>query len=108
MTLNRFQKGLNDYLKRKVVFRGMSTLDEAYILVQNYELVIKNQWTGHQITCSIPPRSQPDNNNSSLGDSPRKPNPTISQMPREDKGKVILYVTPNMTSMIQRIKCQGF
>jgi hypothetical protein len=42
MTLNRFWKGLNDDLKREVVFRGMSTLDEAYTLVQNYELVIKS------------------------------------------------------------------
>ena len=108
MTLCRFWKGLNDDLKREVVFKGMSTLDEAYTLVQNYESVIKSQWIGHQVTYSIRPRSQPNNNNSLLGDSPRKPNLTISQMPRKDKGKVIPYVTSNMTSRIQCIKCQGF
>jgi hypothetical protein len=32
MTLNRFQKDLNDDLRREVVLRGMSTLDEAYTL----------------------------------------------------------------------------
>jgi hypothetical protein len=31
MTLSRFQKGLNDDLRREVVFRGVSTLDNAYI-----------------------------------------------------------------------------
>jgi hypothetical protein len=43
-----------------------------------------------------------------LGDSPSKPNSTIFQIFREDKGKVILHVTPNMTSRIQCFKCQGF
>ena len=42
MTLSRFQKGLNDDLRREVVLRGVSTLNEAYTLVQNYDLVIKS------------------------------------------------------------------
>ena len=33
MTLNRFKKCLHDDLKREVVLRGVSTLDEAYTLV---------------------------------------------------------------------------
>jgi hypothetical protein len=33
MTLSRFRKGLNDDLRRKVVFRGVSTLDNVYTLV---------------------------------------------------------------------------
>ena len=108
MTLCRFQKGLNDDLRRQVAFKGVSTLDEAYTLMQNYELVIESQWTECQDTCSIPSRSQPNNNNSLLGDSPSKPNSTIFRILREDKGKVILHVTPNMTSRIQCFKCQGF
>ena len=100
MTLCRFWKGLNDDLRRQVAFKGVSTLDEAYTLMQNYELVIESQWTECQDTCSIPSRSQPNNNNSLLGDSPSKPNSTIFQILREDKGKVILHVTPNMTSRI--------
>jgi hypothetical protein len=43
MTLSRFLKDLNDDLKREIMLRGVSTLDEAYTLVQNYELVIKRQ-----------------------------------------------------------------
>ena len=54
MTLSRFRKGLNDDLKREVVLRGVSTLDEAYTLVQNCDLVIKSQWTRHQDTRSTP------------------------------------------------------
>jgi len=42
MTLSRFQKGLNDYLRREVVLRGVSTLDNVYTLVQNYDLVTKS------------------------------------------------------------------
>jgi hypothetical protein len=41
MTLSRFWKGLKDDFWREVVFKGVSTLDEAYTLMQNYELVIK-------------------------------------------------------------------
>jgi hypothetical protein len=44
MTLRRFCEGLNDDLSREVVFRGVSTLNQAYTLVQNYKLVMKNQW----------------------------------------------------------------
>ena len=38
MTLSRFQKGLNDDIRREVVLRGVSTLDNAYTLIQNYDL----------------------------------------------------------------------
>jgi hypothetical protein len=44
MTLRRFCKGLNDDLRKEVVFQGVSTLNQAYTLVQNYKLVTKNQW----------------------------------------------------------------
>jgi hypothetical protein len=107
MTLSRFRKGLNDDLRREVVLRGVSTLDEAYTLVQNYDLVTKSQWTRCQDTRNTPSRSQPGSNNSILGAPPRKPNPLISQIPREDKGKGIFHEAPK-TSRIQCFKCQGF
>jgi hypothetical protein len=47
MTLRRFYKGLNDDFRREVVFQGVSTLNQAYTLVQNYKLVMKNQWMNH-------------------------------------------------------------
>ena len=54
MTLSRFQKGLNDDLKREIVFRGVSTLDEVYTIVQNYKLVIRSQCIRRYDTCGIP------------------------------------------------------
>jgi hypothetical protein len=42
MTLRRFCKVLNDDLRRKVVFQGVSTLDQAYTLSKDYKLVTKN------------------------------------------------------------------
>ena len=42
MTLKRLREGLNDDLRREVVLRGVSTLNEAYTVVQNYDLVIKS------------------------------------------------------------------
>jgi len=35
ITLCRFYKGLNDDLRREVVFHGVSTLDQAYNLVKD-------------------------------------------------------------------------
>jgi len=107
MTLSRFRKGLNDDLRRDVVLRGVSTLDEAYTLVQNYGLVTKSQWTRRQDTRNTLSRSQHGSNNSILGAPPRKPNPLISQIPREDKGKGIFHEAPK-TSRIQCFKCEGF
>jgi len=107
MTLSRFQKGLNNDLRREVMLNSVSTLDEAYTLVQNYNLVIKSQWTRRQDTRNTPSRSRPGSNNFILGAPPRKPNPLISQIPREDKGKGIFHEAPK-TSRIQCFKCQGF
>ena len=87
------------------MLRGVSTLDEAYTLVQNYELVTKSQWTRCQDTRSIPSRSQSGSNNSILGAPPRKPNPLVSQIPRDDKGKGIFHEAPKITSRIQCFKC---
>jgi len=57
MTLRRFCKGLNDDLRREVVFQGASTLDQTCTLVQNYKLIMKNQRMNCQDPYSIPTRS---------------------------------------------------
>jgi hypothetical protein len=36
ITLSRFRRGLNDDLGRELVLQGIITLDQAYILVQDY------------------------------------------------------------------------
>jgi len=58
MTLRRFCKGLNDNLRKEVIFQGVSTFDQVCTLVQNYKLVTKNQWKNHHDSYSIPTRSQ--------------------------------------------------
>lgn len=42
MTLSRFRRGLNDDLSREIVLCGITTLDHAYTMVQDYELVNKS------------------------------------------------------------------
>ena len=37
MTLSRFRRGQNDDLKNELVLRGVTTLDQASTLVQDYE-----------------------------------------------------------------------
>lgn len=46
MTLSRFRIGLNDAIRKELVLRGIDTidtLDQAYTLVQDYELITQNQ-----------------------------------------------------------------
>jgi hypothetical protein len=47
MTLSRFKRCLNDDLKMEFMLCGITTLDQAYTLVLDYELVSKTQFTRH-------------------------------------------------------------
>jgi len=87
MTLRRFCRGLNDDLRREVVFQSVSTLDQAYTLVKDYKLVIKNQWKNRQDSYSLLIRSQFRSNDSLLGAPPHRPNLSNSQLYKKDKGK---------------------
>ena len=44
MTLSRFRQGLKDDLRRELVLRGVATLDHAYSLVRDYELVMRTPY----------------------------------------------------------------
>jgi hypothetical protein len=44
MTLSRFRRGLNDDLKKELLLREITTLDQAYTLIQDYELTTKSQF----------------------------------------------------------------
>jgi hypothetical protein len=90
MTLHRFCKGLNDDLRKEVEFQGVSTLNQAYTLVQDYKLVTKNQWMNRQGSYSIPTRSQFRSSDSLLGAPPHKPNPSSTQLCKKDKGKQVV------------------
>ncbi len=41
VTLSKFRRGLNENLRRELIVRDITTLDQAYNFVQNYELVTK-------------------------------------------------------------------
>ncbi|GFY87881.1 hypothetical protein Acr_05g0015200 [Actinidia rufa] len=43
MTLTRFRQGLNDDLRKELILREVTTFDQAYTFIQNFELVSKPQ-----------------------------------------------------------------
>lgn len=42
MTLSRSRRGINGDLKKELILCGITTFDQAYTLVQDYELVTKS------------------------------------------------------------------
>jgi hypothetical protein len=107
-TLRRFCKGLDDDLRREVVFQGVCTLDQAYTLVQNYKLVTKNQWKNRQDSYNIPTRSQFISSDSLLGVPPHKPNHSSAQLYKKDKGKQVVNEVSKVSSRVKCTNCLGF
>jgi hypothetical protein len=105
MTLRRFCKGLNDDLRKEVVFQGVSTLNQAYTLVQNYKLVTKNQWMNRQGFYSIPTRFQFRSSDSLLGAPPHRPNLSSAQLCKKDKGKRVVNEVSKVSS---KDKCTNY
>jgi hypothetical protein len=109
ITLRRFRKGLNDDLRKEVVFQGVSTLDQACTLVQNYKLATKNQWKHCQDSYSIPTRSQFRSSDSLLGAPPHRPNPSSAQLYKKDKGKRVVNEVSKVSSRVfECTNCLGF
>jgi hypothetical protein len=106
MILRRFRKGLNDDLRREVVFQGISTLDQACTLVQNYKLATKNQWKNYQDPYSIPTSSQFRSSDSLLGAPPHRPNPSNAQLYKKDKGKRVINEMSKVSSRV--FKCTNY
>lgn len=44
MTLHQFCKGLNNDFEKEIMLIGVFTLDQANNIMQDYELLTKNQW----------------------------------------------------------------
>jgi hypothetical protein len=108
MTLRRFCKGLNDDLRKEVKFQGVSTLNQAYTLVQDYKLVMKNQWMNRQGSYSIPTRSQFRSSDSLLGAPPHRPNLSSAQLCKKDKGKSVVNKVSKVSSNVKCTNCLGF
>jgi hypothetical protein len=108
MTLRRFCKGLDDDLRREVVFQGVSALDQACTLVQNYKLVTKNQWKNCQDSYNIPTRSQFISSDSLLSVPPHRPNHNSVQLYKKDKGKQVVNEVSMVSSRVKCTNCLGF
>jgi hypothetical protein len=108
LTLHRFCRGLNDDLRREVVFQGVSTLNQAYTLVKDYKLVAKNQWKNRQDSYSIPIRSQFRSSDSLLGAPLHRPNPSSAQLCKKDKGKRVVNEVSKVSSKVKCTNCLGF
>lgn len=94
MTLSRFREGLKDDL------RIVTTLDHAYSLVQDYELIIGTSYDNHGGNCSsINPAS------TLLSKSLLEPSPSIPPI-WETKGKG--FEVPKNFSYLQCFNYKGF
>jgi hypothetical protein len=106
--MKRFWRGLNNDLRRELALCGITTLDQAYTLVQDYELVTKFQFSRPTDTRNITTKSQPSTNNFMLRPPSLKPNPNSAPLVKDNKGKGIASETPKLHSTVQCFKCQGF
>uniref|UniRef100_A0A2N9GME3 Reverse transcriptase n=1 Tax=Fagus sylvatica TaxID=28930 RepID=A0A2N9GME3_FAGSY len=85
VTLDRFKRGLNDDLRRELIIRGVTSLDQAYELARNCELAAKSFFVR---------RSDTRNTTTTYPQSsvyrPPKANPTSAPLGKDDKGKGIV------------------
>ncbi len=52
VTLDRFKRGLNDNLRRELIIRGVTSLDQGYELARNCELAAKSFFVRRSDTCN--------------------------------------------------------
>ena len=97
MTLSRFRQGLNDDLRKELVLREVTTLDQAYTFVQNYEMVSKPNFV-----CCFENRGMPR----PLVPSPySRSTPTTPPFSKDNKEKGVLAEFPRMK---YRPKCYKY
>ncbi|CAA2992118.1 disease resistance RPP13 1 [Olea europaea subsp. europaea] len=113
-TLSRFSQGLRDDLKRELFLRGVTTLDHAYSLARDYELIISTPYEkcGHRrspISLASPHhksiiKSSPSNvppiwkNNCKGRDSPQSPFPCRTHI--DNHPSVSLAPIPPVKSLL--------
>ena len=99
---------MKEDFRKKIRLLGAFTLDQTYIVVQDYKLLAKSQWIKWQHPHRAPFRSQFMSDDSLLGASSRRLNPNSAQIYREDKGKKVINEMFRMSSEVQRVNYQGF
>ena len=102
VTLGRLKKGLNDDLRRELIIRGVTSLDQAYELVKNCELAAKTTFMRRSDI-----RGTSNNLNPSSNRPPRT-RPTPTPVGKDVKGKEVTCDPSKPNTRIQCFKCQGF
>ena len=102
VTLDRFKRGLNDDLRRELIIRGVTSLDQAYELARNCELASKSFFVRRSDTRNTTTYPQ------SSVYRPPKANPASAPLGRDDKGKGIVSDPTKPGSRLQCFKCNGF
>ena len=100
MTLSHFWQGLNDDLRKELVLRKVTTLEQAYTIVQNYELISKPSFI-HYFENRGKPRP-------SVHSSQLRSTPINAPLPKENEGKSILVESLRINSRLQCYKCRDF
>ena len=102
VTLDRFKRGLNDDLRRELIIKGVTSLDQAYELARNCELAAKSFFMRHFNTRNTTTYPQ------SSGYRPPKANLASTPLGKDDKGKGIVSVPTKLGSRLQCFKCNCF
>ncbi|GLT62496.1 hypothetical protein SLA2020_351330 [Shorea laevis] len=86
---------------------GITTLDEAYTLVQDLSWS-KAQFTRFIGTQNTTTKSRCSGSDSLRGPPPLKPNPNGAPPIKDDKGKGVASETSKLRPRVQCFRCQGF
>ena len=102
MTLGRFKKRLNDDLRRKLIIRGVTSLEQAYELAKNCELVAKTPFMKRSDIQGTTNNLHPSSNR------PSRTGSTPTPLGKDVKRKEVAHDPSKPNTCIQCFKCQGF
>uniref|UniRef100_A0A2N9ICA7 Integrase catalytic domain-containing protein n=1 Tax=Fagus sylvatica TaxID=28930 RepID=A0A2N9ICA7_FAGSY len=102
VTLGRLKKGLNDDLRRELIIRGVTSLDQAYDLAKNCELAAKTPFMRRSDFRGTTNNLHPSSNR------PPRTGPTPTPVGKDVKGKEVARDPSKPNTRTQCFKCQGF
>ena len=102
VTLGRLKKGLNDDLRRELIIKGITSLDQAYELAKNCKLAAKTPFMKHSDI------RRTTNNLHHLSNRPPRTEPTLTPLGKDVKGKEVARDPSKPNTRIQCFKCHGF
>jgi hypothetical protein len=102
VTLGRLEKGLNDDLRRELIIRGVTSLDQAYDLAKNCELAAKTPFMRRSDFGGTTNNLHPSSNR------PPRTGPTPTPVGKDVKGKEVARDPSKPNTRTQCFKCQGF